>query len=227
MTLRLPPGSTLGTPGELIAHGSADPPLRAEGIAVQLGYSSAEPRDSHGKWTRFGGLADAAKTITHSPEGFSVSLHTGGQPVHGYMVAQTDHTHTFPASIMKDRAKLARAIDQMLMAEKGVFTSHDTYLGGWVHDGKLWLEPSDNVISHDEAVRLGKARNQIAIWDVDNTDEIQTGGSGGGRITEHANAQGAGQGPGELPGSAGKRAAGGSGPARRPDPVGIGRQLDL
>jgi hypothetical protein len=169
------------------------------GDVIELRFNPAEKRDSHGRWTRFGGVGQAADVMMKNREGFSVSVASGGEPVTGYMVAQTDHTHTYPASILDDHRKLTRAIDDMLVQEKAAFRGRgDVYLGGWVHDGKLWLEPSDNIASRAQAEHEGRTRNQIAIWDVDNGEEIQTGGSGGGRITEHANPQGAGQDTGGL-----------------------------
>lgn len=194
--------------------------------ALEFRFDPSQARDSGGRWTRFGGLGEAGKVISHSPEGFSVSLASGGQPVHGYMVAQQGHTHTFPEAVLHDRKALARAIDTMLMKEKGAF-GPNTYLGGWVHDGKLWLEPSDNIASRDEAVREGSRRDQIAIWDVAGGQEISTGGSGGGSITEHANTQGGSGDPSWLLGPAGGGAAGGGGGAGPPDPGGIAAQLEL
>lgn len=176
---------------------------------IELRFDPAELRDSRGRWTRFGETGSAADVMMKNREGFSVSVKTGGQPVSGYMVAQTDHTHVYPESILDDHHKLTRAIDDMLVSEKAAFRGKgDVYLGGWVHDGKLWLEPSDNIASRDQAVHEGTRRNQIAIWDVDNGEEIQTGGSGGGRITEHANPQGH-----HWPGPAGLRGDGRGGAA--------------
>ena len=186
-----------------------------------------EPRDSRGRWTRFGAVGSAADTMMKNREGFSVSVRTGGEPAHGYMVAQVDHTHTYPASILDDHQKLTRAIDDMLMSERSAFEGRDTYLGGWVHDGKLWLEPSDNITDQGQAVAEGQRRNQIAVWDVDNGQEIDTGGSGGGRITEHANTQDAGQYPRWILGHAGGGPAGSSQLDRGADPLGIFGQLDL
>ena len=170
----------------------------------------------------------AAAAITHSPEGFSIRAATGKGPDGGFMVAKDGHTHTYPASLLHDREALARAIDRMLTSEREAFGPH-TYLGGWVHDGKLWLDPSDHVASRGEAVTAGKARGQVAVWDVAAGQEISTGGSGGTSITEHAwpDAEG------DRPGTGGLR-----GPARGPadesrpgagPPVsaGIGRQLLL
>lgn len=166
---------------------------------LERGRETAQ-RNAWETWTRYGwehqipgaigttsmpGSA-LAKEVTHSPDGFSVSMASGKSPVGGYMVALNDRTHTFPAEIMNDPARLADAIDQMLMSERDLFAKEgDLYLGGWVYDGKLWLEPSQNIADLEHAASAAKAGNQIAIWDVANGQEIQTGGTGGGRITEH------------------------------------------
>jgi hypothetical protein len=186
---------------------------------LELAAWEHEKRDTRGRWTQYGGVGRAAETAEKNREGFSVSVRTGEAPPSGYMVAQTDHTHVFPASILDDHARLTRAIDDMIMAEKSAFAGKQAYLGGWVHDGKLWLEPSDNFDNKYEAVAAGKARNQISIFDLQTYDEIQTGGHGGGRITEHANPQDAGQGPGGLRGHARGRAAGSGSRAGHGDSV--------
>lgn len=192
---------------------------------LDFAFSVSEPRDARGRWAKFGAIGEAADIMRSNREGFSVSLHSGDEPKQGYMVAQTDHTHVFPESILDDRKALTTAIDEMLMSERSAFEDKDTYLGGWVHGGKLWLEPSDNITDKARAVREAAERNQIAIWDVNNGAEIQTGGTGGGQIIEHANTQGDRADPGWLLGSPGGRAAGGSGEAGRGDPVGIAAQV--
>lgn len=174
-----------------------------------------------------------AEEVRHSPEGFSVSMASGKSPHSGYMVAVNDHTHTFPASVMDSDQALADAIDQMLMSEPGVFGQDGMYLGGWVHDGKLWLEPSRNIADRQQAEQLAAQDNQIAIWDVAGGQEIQTGGSGGGSVTEHgAHAQGHhGAGPGGLQPAASIGAQAGLATPGRPAPAGtepgIGRQFEL
>lgn len=203
----------------------AGDPLGILGQLIELGWQD-ELRDSRGRWTRFGKTGEAADVMMKNREGFSVSVSTGQVPVHGYMVAQTDHTHTYPASILDDHNALTRAIDDLLVKEKTAFRSGNTYLGGWVHDGKLWLEPSDNITSREQAEAEGRGRNQIAIWDVDNSQEIDTGGTGGGRIYEHANAQGDRRaGAGGLRGPARGGAAGDSRGPGVPYPAGIAGQL--
>lgn len=52
-------------------------------------------------------------------------------------------------------------------------------LGGWTNkaESKTYLDVSQNINDREAAVNAGKARNQIAIWDVKSA-EIPTGGSG-------------------------------------------------
>ena len=202
---------------------SANVPLFLQ--VLDFRFDPGELRDDRGKWAKFAAVGEAADIMRSNREGFSVSLHSGDTPKQGYMVAQTDHTHVFPETVLDDRKALTTAIDEMLMSERSAFEDRDTYLGGWVHDGKLWLEPSDNITNKATAVREAAQRNQIAIWDVNNGAEIQTGGTGGGRITEHANPQGDRGDPGWLLGPPGGRAAGGSGEDSRAGPVGIAAQV--
>lgn len=60
----------------------------------------------------------------------------------------------------------------------------DHYLGGWMerHEGgapvALHLDVSQRFTSKDEAIKAGKARNQMAIWHLDKSEEISTGGTG-------------------------------------------------
>jgi hypothetical protein len=152
---------------------------------VDLGWQD-EARDSRGRWTKFGGVGDAVKIMEKEREGFSVSPQTGEAPQHGFMVALDGHTHRYPAAILDDPARLHKAIDDMLMSEKSSFQGKDMYLGGWVEDGKLWLDPSQNVPDQATAEKLGKARDQVGIFDLDTFNTINTGGSGGGRIIDHA-----------------------------------------
>jgi hypothetical protein len=193
---------------------------------IELGFNPLEPRDSRGRWTRFGAVGEATRVMEKNREGFSVSPFTGDAPQHGFMVALDGHTHTYPASILDDDDKLRHAIDDMLMSERESFKQPGMFLGGWVEDGKLWLDPSQNVQDPAEATRLGKARDQVGIFDLDKGETVYTGGSGGGRITEHAN-QGPHRSARELLGPAGRRAAGGGGRDHDALARGIGAQLEL
>jgi hypothetical protein len=50
--------------------------------------------------------------------------------------------------------------------------SEKDYIGYWVNDNNLYIDLSQNVLDLDDAITLGKANNQKAIWDVVNNCEI-------------------------------------------------------
>ena len=48
----------------------------------------------------------------------------------------------------------------------------EPYIGFWLNDGKLYLDAVRWVSKEKEAIRLGKKKNQISIWDCKNQTEI-------------------------------------------------------
>jgi hypothetical protein len=107
-------------------------------------------------------------------------------PDSGYMVSLDGHTHTYPASVLNDPSRLAQVLVEFAAAERAVLSQPGMFIGGWVSEGKLWLDPSQNIPVRAAAVKAGKAQGQIAIWDVAGGTELATGGSGGGHITSHS-----------------------------------------
>lgn len=180
--------------------------LYDENDLTELGWES-QMRGPDGRWTTSGGLLAGHV----DPVGFSLDPRTGRSPTGGFMVSLPGHTHQYPDTVMKDKHQLATAIDHTLMSEREIFKQPDVYLGGWVSDGKLWLDPSQNIADHDQAVKLGKGRNQVAIWDVQGGQEIDTGGTGGD-VTEHS-APYVREDPSGIHGAAGGRAQGRGSPA--------------
>lgn len=53
-------------------------------------------------------------------------------------------------------------------------------IGSWhnTDDNKVYLDVSSHMLDRDQAVAEGKKRNQLAVWDNKNMDEIPTGGNG-------------------------------------------------
>ncbi|MGW4799532.1 hypothetical protein ACWEPC_44665 [Nonomuraea sp. NPDC004297] len=96
------------------------------------------------------------------------------------MVATTGRTAQFPESILDDPDAAARAIDRYLRDNRDVFDRRrDIYLGCWIEDGKMWLEPSRNIPRRTTAIKLARETDQIAVYDVRTRNYIDTGGSGG------------------------------------------------
>jgi len=64
---------------------------------IELAFNPLQPRDAHGKWTRFGGVGDAADVAMKEREGFSVSPRTGRSPAGGtWWPAPGTPTHSRP-----------------------------------------------------------------------------------------------------------------------------------
>lgn len=111
--------------------------------------------------------------------GFSFSPTTGEVPADGYMVALTGNTVRLPVEVLDDLNVAAKTILPYVLDRRDVFDRPDVYLGGWIEDGFLWLEPSIRVTDLDAALALGAETDQIAVYDVRNGTTINTGGAGG------------------------------------------------
>ena len=51
-------------------------------------------------------------------------------------------------------------------------------IGTWVHENCIYIDLVECIPDKRIAIQLGIARNQIAIWDIANECEINTGGNG-------------------------------------------------
>jgi hypothetical protein len=71
-------------------------------------------------------------------------------------------------------------VSDYIDANADVFEDPSIYVGGWYdsENGEFVLDPSENVTDRAEALRLGRLRNQQAIWDVLGLTEIDTEGDG-------------------------------------------------
>lgn len=116
--------------------------------------------------------------IRKNPHGFSVTP-TGDQPKRGYMVAQPGRSHVLNDSeLSSERAH--QIIDDYVRKNRDVLSQPGAHIGGWRDNasGKTYLDVSQNISRARDAVKAGKARNQIAIWDVRRKRELRTGGTG-------------------------------------------------
>lgn len=147
-------------------------------------YSDDQPRDDHGRFAgsgSSGGDVAGAVAAGAASGGFTVQPYRGSSPKTGYQVAVNGHTQNLPEAVLHDPVLLAAAIAAHLENNKDVYAKGGKlYIGGWVHEGQLVLEPSERVSSKADAISLGASRNQIAVWDNAKGEEIQTGGTGTG-----------------------------------------------
>jgi hypothetical protein len=121
----------------------------------------------------------ALQTILKNPGGFTVNPKTGAQPTSGFMVSapgrgmmvnQKDLSGAYGQKVLEDYARH----NADAMQWKGA------HIGGWTDSatGKTHLDISHNIRDAKAATQLGHSRNQIAIWDVAHSKEINTGGTG-------------------------------------------------
>lgn len=113
-------------------------------------------------------------------EGLSVRMLTGKEPTGGFMVARKEFSTIVPASDFFEKSSGVNILESYFNSKKEQLGGKN-YLGIW-HDknnDEVVLDVVDNILKQDEAVRAGRERNQQAIWDVKNKQEIPTGGTGG------------------------------------------------
>ena len=111
--------------------------------------------------------------------GFSVNGVTYDSPKSGYMVARATGGVTLPSQSVDETIG---HIKQYLEKNRAVFEKDPTlHFGGWYNKQakELVLDFSDNVAKEDIATTLGTNRDQYSIWDIKNSKEISTGGTGG------------------------------------------------
>ena len=110
------------------------------------------------------------KELIERDGGFTLDSH-GNVPTDGYMVSLPGFTKRYPLETFSDYNA------ESYWATYGS-KSFGFFFGGWVEDGEVWLDVSQNIPTLSEAVRTAYEHNQIAIWDVVNKCEIVTGGTG-------------------------------------------------
>jgi len=111
-------------------------------------------------------LVDAAETNG----GFTVRANTFDNPnlTDGYQVAIEGYE---TKASLDDTDKMIEAV-QDINAFINQQSSNNLFVGGWISDGMLWLDVSQYVKDFDEAMALGRARKQEAIFDNANMEEI-------------------------------------------------------
>lgn len=129
-------------------------------------------RDKH-SWG--GRIIDAALA-----GGMTLSLLSGAEPKTGYAVAERGNNMEIPAEVFFDKRQGMAELRKWANAHEAQFDDPAAHLGIWYdkeHE-EVCLDISYVLDDHDEAVALGKHNNQQAIWDIANTTEINTGGTG-------------------------------------------------
>lgn len=116
--------------------------------------------------------------IRNNPNGFSVRP-GGEQPTHGYMVSVPGRSRILASNDLRGPA--ARdIIEDYARKNSDVLKQAGAHIGGWEDSNthKVHLDVSHNISRASKAIKAGRERNQIKIWDVKRKREIDTGGTG-------------------------------------------------
>jgi hypothetical protein len=141
-------------------------------------------QSTHGNWASGGvsrGLTQSVLDRVKANGGLSVNMVDGSEPKSGYMVASpVKKAPIVDADDFYNPSKGRKILADFVKANKKDLGTGKKYLGLWHNkeDNKVYLDVSENVQDRAKAVRLGRERNQISIWDVVNFEEIGTGGTG-------------------------------------------------
>ena len=105
-----------------------------------------------------------------------MNFHTAKEPTTGFMVALKGHTGITSVEDFKAHA-VARVADYLKANAEAL---SGKWVGGWLdtEHNEFVFDVSVNVDTEDEAVKLGRANDQQAVWDVVNQREIPCGGTG-------------------------------------------------
>ena len=132
------------------------------------------------------GTATKAETSTslfnivkNNPEGFSVTI--GGKSTQdlgysdGFMVAPTKKTEiVFDAKSFND-TDIDQLLDNVDALEKTLDGRYaEVYAGGWLENGKYYLDASVRIDNLDDALYIAKGGNQLGIFDLKEFKTIDT-----------------------------------------------------
>lgn len=100
------------------------------------------------------------KISCENPEGFTFELATDSLvnfPSKGYAVALKETQNSFGVEGLKKALEYAKTTG---------------YLGGWAEDGKFYYDAVFIIQDREEAIRVGRENEQIAIFDLSTGETI-------------------------------------------------------
>ena len=122
---------------------------------------------------------EALKQLTSG--GFTVDA-GGDSPLHGFQVGGLRKPTTYgTASNSWGEDDVLHALRFQYDTHRDLYEQHHgrVYMGGWKDgEGRLVVEPSENIGEREAAVQAGHDRNQESVWDVEGADTIDTEGTG-------------------------------------------------
>ncbi len=118
--------------------------------------------------------AQLAVQRTLVADGATVSAVTFSSPTWGFAVATGRHEETLELALDPHQTsiELLAIVENYVRRHRAILATPGHYVGTWLHDGKIYLDVSQVIYDRDDAVRAGKDRDQIAIFDLRHAEEI-------------------------------------------------------
>jgi hypothetical protein len=110
------------------------------------------------------------RNLINTNGGFSLNANNE-QPTSGYMVSLKETERTIPNYNSRHNQIINEACADYRARMGGM--PEFMYFGAWLDDNTLYLSTSVNIEGLDEAMQLGRAENQLAIYDVKNQTSIR------------------------------------------------------
>lgn len=146
---------------------------KAKEITIEVWDYLAEHKDKKMKDFNF---IDKIQNALFLNGGFSFNLEYGFHPPQkGYMVAG------LATPIICDSIEDLKEHKYEILSYLNTYGNKDskTFLGGWVNEGKVFIEPSDIFFTLKYALGAAKSSKQIAIYDLEKGEDILVEGDVG------------------------------------------------
>ena len=106
--------------------------------------------------------------------GSTTSLNLTHVPTTGFMVSLEDNAMTFENLNNEELSlgQIEQSVKTFVQKNAEQLSDHINYLGGWIHENKLYIDISVNIQDKREAIEFGIKNNQIAIYDLNDDCEI-------------------------------------------------------
>ena len=101
-----------------------------------------------------------------SNDGATVSTHGESLPLSGFYVSDDN------GAIVDADTFSASDVDAFANSRALTLSSPGVYLGAWINDGKVYLDVTRHFYSREVALSHGALNNQLAIWDIANSEEL-------------------------------------------------------
>ena len=138
---------------------------------------------NHGADGRFttGSAMGGISSRTVSNGGISINIKSGKEPKSGYMVAvHSERAVWINASDAKDSEKRKSIMQKFKEDNMDILSEEGNYFGTWLdpETGEISLDISKCFDDREAAIKYASEHNEKAIWDIENMDSIDTGGTG-------------------------------------------------